>query len=203
MDWLRKLLENVEINEGVLDVEGLMQSINTEFPKNAVPKSKFNDISGQLKTANETIENLKNKNSDNAELQKTIKEHEETIKKLEAEAANTAKTYALKEQLTNAGVIDPDYIIYKQGGIDKFTFDKQGKPIGVEDVLKPLRNAESTAHLFKQAGNSGVYSPAGGGNMSSQNPFSKENWNLTKQGEMLRSNPEQARSLAAEAGVKL
>lgn len=203
MDWLRKLLENAKINEGVLDIDGLMQSINAEFPKNAVPKSKFNDISSQLKTANETIESLKNENGDNAELQKIIEAHEETIENLKAEAANTAKTYALKEQLTNAGVLDPDYIIYKQGGIDKFMFDEQGKPVGVEDVLKPLRGAESTAHLFKQEGNSVGYKPASGGNMPSQNPFSKENWNLTKQGEMLRNNPEQARSLAAEAGIKL
>ncbi len=202
MEWLKKLLEKAKIENGVLDVEALMQEINTEFPKNAVPKSKFNEVNGQLKTANDTIKELREKNGDNEELQKTINEHEQTIKRLETEAANTAKTYELKERLTAAGVLDPDYIIYKQGGIEKFIFDDKGHPVGVDDILKPLREAESTAHLFrKQEGGSGGYKPTGGKNPPAENPFSKENWNLTKQGELLRSNPEQARSLAAEAGV--
>lgn len=35
------------------------------------------------------------------------------------------------------------------------------------------------------------------------NPFAKETFNLTKQGELLRSSPEQAKALAAAAGVTL
>lgn len=35
------------------------------------------------------------------------------------------------------------------------------------------------------------------------NPFAKETWNMTEQGKMFRENPEQARQLAAAAGVKL
>lgn len=35
------------------------------------------------------------------------------------------------------------------------------------------------------------------------NPFAKETFNLTKQGQMLRENPEQARELASAAGVKI
>ena len=46
------------------------------------------------------------------------------LKRSKTNALNTAKTYALKEQLSKAGVTDADYLIYKQGGIDKFTFDK-------------------------------------------------------------------------------
>ena len=38
-----------------------------------------------------------------------------------------------------ATAVDADYLIYNQGGIDKFTFDKDGKPVGVDDILKPLR----------------------------------------------------------------
>ena len=82
----------------------------------------------------DTIKELREKNGDNEELQKTINEHEQTIKRLETEAANTAKTYELKERLTAAGVLDPDYIIYKQGGIEKFIFDDKGHPVGVDDI---------------------------------------------------------------------
>ena len=41
----------------------------------------------------------------------------------------------MKEQLSKAGVLDPDYIIYKQGGIDKFTFDKDN------NLLKSMSTA--------------------------------------------------------------
>ena len=75
MEWLRKILENAEVKEGKLDVDSLMASINTEFPKNAVPKDKYNDISGQLKTANETIKALKQNNADNEALQAKVTEY--------------------------------------------------------------------------------------------------------------------------------
>lgn len=202
MEWLKTLLENAKIIDGALDIDALMKDINSEFPKHAVPKSTFNDVNGQLKTANETIENLKKENGDNAQLQNTIEEHEQTIATLKQEAENTRKTYALKEQLSGAGVLDPDYIIYKQGGIEKFAFDESGKPVGVDDVLKPMRENESMAHLFKQE-NRQDYKPAGGGSLSGKNPFSKDNWNLTEQGKLLRENPQQAKIFAAEAGVKI
>lgn len=80
-------------------------------------------------------------------MQNKIKEYESEIETLKTDALNTAKTYALKEQLSKAGVTDADYLIYKQGGIDKFTFDKDGKPVGVDDILKPLREVRRT-HTF-------------------------------------------------------
>ena len=38
---------------------------------------------------------------------------------------------------------------------------------------------------------------------TTDNPFKAETYNLTKQGQLLRTNPELAKKLAAEAGVKL
>ena len=38
---------------------------------------------------------------------------------------------------------------------------------------------------------------------TTENPFKAETYNLTKQGQLLRKNPELAKKLAAEAGVKL
>lgn len=202
MEWLKTLLENAKITDGALDIDALMKSINAEFPKHAVPKSTFNDVSKELKTANETIENLKKENGDNVELQKRITEHEQTIETLKQEAENTRKTYALKEQLTGAGVLDPDYIIYKQGGVEKFTFDDSGKPVGIDDILKPMREAENTAHLFRQDVKRD-YTPVGGGSPSGKNPFAKDSWNLTEQGKLLKENPQQAKILAAEAGITI
>lgn len=168
--------------------------------KEFIPKTRFDEVNGQLKTANSTIEQLNKDNKDNEALQAEVTKYKDQVKQMETAAANTQKEYALKDKLKEAGVTDVDYIIYKQGGLDKFTFDMDGKPVGVDDVLKPLR--EASPHLFKQQ-NGGGYDPAGGGKPQASNPFAKETWNMTRQGELFKTDPAQARQMAAAAGVKL
>ncbi|MDO4295028.1 MAG: phage scaffolding protein [bacterium] len=168
--------------------------------KGYVPKERFDEVNGKLKEANGTIETLKKNNTDNEALQKQVKQYKDKVTELETAAANTQKEYALKDKLKEAGVVDADYIIYKQGGLDKFTFDRDGKPIGVDDILKPMK--ETTPHLFQKSGTGG-YNPTGGGTPPAKNPFAKDSFNLTEQGKLLRENPAQARELAAAAGVKL
>ena len=184
MEWLKAILEKAKIEDGKLDIDGVMSTVNSEFPKDALPKNVFNDKVTELKTANKTIEDLKQSNADNAELQNKIKGYESEIETLKTDALNTAKTYALKEQLSKAGVTDADYLIYKQGGIDKFTFDKDGKPVGVDDILKPLREDKTCSHLFAEKG--GAYTPKSGSGSSDVNPWAKETFNLTKQGEIYK-----------------
>lgn len=203
MEWLKKLIENAKKkDDGSIDTDDLMKQINAEFPKNAVPKSEFNTINEQLKTANNTIIGLKKNNADNETLQKTIKEHETTISTLKADSDKVKKEYALKDKLKDdLGVTDPDYLIYKHGGIEKFNYDKDGNPIGLEDSVKPYK--ESIPHIFK-GGKSGTdYTPAGGGEYTGKNPFAKETFNLTEQGKLLKTNPAQAKELAAAAGVTI
>lgn len=201
MEWLKEILEKAVITDGKLDIEAAVKAINAEFPKHAVPKQDYNDKVKELSTASETIKDLKKNNADNAELQQKVKDYEAETARLKTEADNTRKEYALKDKLKEAGVTDADYIIYKQGGLDKFTFDRDGKVIGLDDVLKPMR--ESSPHLFKNAGGAGGYDPAGGGKPPVNNPFAKETYNLTEQGRLFKQNPEQARQMAAAAGVKL
>lgn len=200
MEWLKEILEKAVITEGKLDVEETVKAINAEFPKHAVPKQDYNDKVKELSTANETIKDLKKNNADNEELQKKVKDYETEVAGLKTAAENTRKEYALKDKLKEAGAMDADYIIYKNGGLDKFTFDKDGNVIGLDDVLKPIK--EASPHLFKNAGGGG-YNPNGGGNPPANNPFAKETYNLTEQGRLFKQNPEQARQMAAAAGVKL
>lgn len=171
-----------------------------ETIKGFVPKERFDEVNGKLKEANTTIETLKKDNAGNEELQKQVKQYKDKVVELETAAANTQKEYALKDKLKESGVTDADYIIYKQGGLDKFTFDKDGKPIGLEDVLKPLK--ETSPHLFK-ADPGPDYKPNGGGTPSFKNPFAKDSFNLTEQGKLFRENPAQAKALAAAAGVTI
>lgn len=200
MDWIKTILENAVITDGKLDIEATMKAVNTEFPKHAVPKQDYNDKVKELGTANDTIIGLKKDNEDNTELQTKIKDYETEINNLKAAAANTQREYILKDKLKECGATDVDYIIYKQGGLDKFTFDKDGNPVGVDDVLKPMK--EASPHLFR-VDNGGGYRPAGGGNPSGKNPFAKESFNLTEQGKLLRDDPTRARELAATAGVTI
>lgn len=177
-----------------------VMDIWNETIKGLVPKERFDEVNGKLKEANTTIDTLKKSNADNEELQMQVKEYKEKVTILEATAANTRKEYALKDKLKEAGVVDADYIIYKQGGIDKFTFDKEGNPVGIDDVVKPLK--ESSPHLFKTEPGAD-YKPAGGGTPPSKNPFAKDSFNLTEQGKLLRENPAQAKALASAAGVTI
>lgn len=163
------------------------------------------NLAGQVKTLNTTISDLKKNNADNETLQTTIANLQGELKKQQNANEEITKTYALKEQLAKQGVTDPDYLIYKAGGLDKFTFDKEGKPVGVEEAVKPYKDDAAMAHLFKQEQPSKPpYQPQGGtGGSGAENPFAKETFNLTKQGELLKSNPEQAKAMAAAAGVTI
>ena len=203
MEWLKAILEKAEIKDGNLDVDAVMNAAQKEFPKYAVPKDDFNTKVEELKTANGTIEELKKSNGDNEELQKKIGDYEIEIKNLKKTAENTSKTYALKESLAKQGVLDPDYLIYKAGGLDKFTFDKEGKPVGVEEAVKPYKEDTTMAHLFKQEQQKPPYNPKDVNGGGTSNPFAKDTFNLTEQGRLLKENPAQAKEMAALAGVTL
>lgn len=200
MDWLKEILEKAAVTDGKLEVEAVMKAVSTEFPKYAVPKKDYNDKIAELKIANDTIVDLKKENGTNEELQKKIGEYETELKALKLSEETTKKHYALKEKLMKAGALDAEYLIYKQGGVEKFSFDKEGNPIGIDDIVKPLK--EEAPHLFKSEPGAD-YQPTGGGNPSGKNPFAADTYNLTEQGRLLNTNPEQAKMLAAAAGVTL
>lgn len=161
------------------------------------------NLEGQIKTLNTTIGDLKKNNADNETLQTTIANLQGELKKQQTASEEIAKTYALKEQLAKQGILDPDYLIYKAGGLEKFNFDKEGKPIGVEEAVKPYKEDATMAHLFKQEQQKPPYNPKNGGAGGVTNPFAKDTFNLTEQGRMLKENPAQAKELAAAAGVTL
>lgn len=202
MEWLKAILEKAEIKDGKLDVETVINTVQKEFPKYAVTKVDFNAKVKELETANSTITELKKANGDNEALQNKIGEYEKEIKDLKKSTEDTVKTYALKEQLTKQGVLDPDYLIYKQGGLDKFNFDKDCKPIGIEETIKTYKEDKNMVYLFKQETKELPYKPQGGtGGSGVSNPFAKETFNLTQQGKLLKENPEQAKAMAAAVGV--
>lgn len=201
MEFIRAILGKATVTDGKLDVEGIMKQINTELPKHMVPKEDYNSKVKELNAANDTIKTLKKDNADNEALQATIKTHETTIANLQKDNADMKKTYALRDAIGKTGCTDPEYLIYKHGGLDKFTFDKEGTPIGVEEIIKSYK--ESNPALFPTGRKESGYRPNSGSGNPSRNPFAKETFNLTEQGKLFRENPEKARSMAAEAGITI
>lgn len=161
------------------------------------------NLEGQVKTLNTTVTTLKKDNEGNEDLQNTITTLQGELKKQQLANEGITKTYQLKEQLSKQGVLDPDYLIYKSGGIEKFNFDKEGKPIGVEDAIKPYKEDASFSYLFKTEPQKPPYTPKDGPAGGIANPFAKETFNLTEQGRLLKENPAQAKELAAAAGEKI
>lgn len=111
-------------------------------------KRQKEEVDGILESATVRIEELKKDKSSVEYLQKTIEENKNTIKNLKEEALKSSRTYSLKEHLAKVGVADPDYLIYKCGGVDMFEFDKRNNPIGVEKVINQFKEDGMMAYLF-------------------------------------------------------
>lgn len=177
MEWLRKLLEGAKIVDGKLDVESLMKDVNTEFPKNAVPKETFNDINGQLKIANTTIADLKKNNTDNETLQNTIKDHEATIKTqkadYESKVRNLTLDSAIEKALSSSKAKHSDLLSTKIDR-EKLIIGDDGNITGLDEQLKELKETYKDLFEEKISGISPA-NPEGGSGMSgiSKEQFSK------------------------------
>lgn len=157
MEWLRKLLESATIKDGKLDIDELMKSINTEFPKNAVPKDKFNEVSeakkqleSDIKERDTQLETLKKSTGDNAELQKQIETLQTDNKKKDEEYQAQLKDLQISNAIKLA-VADKAQDAELVAGLfdkSKLILSDDGKIMGLEDQLKSLQ--ESKAFLFKQ-----------------------------------------------------
>lgn len=151
MEWLRKLIESAKKkDDGSIDIDSLMDAIKTEFPKNAVPKETYNDVSEQLKTATKTIDTLKKDHTDVETLQTTIKTHEETIKTMEKDHQtkinNMAIDAAIEKALTSSKAKHTDLLAGKFDR-EKITV-KDGAVTGVDEQLKGFK--ESYKDLFDE-----------------------------------------------------
>lgn len=118
-------------------------------------KGQKEDLEGQLKTANDTIADLKKNNADNETLQNTIKDHEATIATLQKEAETKDFNYALDAVLKDNKCKNAKALkaLLNMEGIKL----NEGKFEGLEEQLKTLK--ESDSYLFdgeeKQPGGSG------------------------------------------------
>lgn len=152
---IEKLLKETGVAEDKMKV--VLDDILAENGKDIeAEKARTTAKDGELTKANGTIKDLQAtvKKFDGVDIDKLKKDatdlqtkYDEDIKVEQKKTSDLKKTFALKETLRDQGALDPDYIVYKQGGIEKFAFDDEGKPIGIVDIIKPIQ--ESSPALFK------------------------------------------------------
>ena len=95
------------------------------------------------------------------------------------------------------------------GGVAR-AFEADGKtPRFGRDGVTPLTLDEwveglvaEAPHLFESNAGGGAVGGGSGGAVSGENPWKRETFNLTKQGQIYKTNPAQARTLMAAAGGK-
>lgn len=188
-------------------VEAAKKFLDGDF----VTKARFNEINeakkgltDQLADRDKQLSELKKSVGNNDDLKKQIealqkanKEQKESSEKAMKELQlNTAIQLAIAEKAQDVEIVS--------GLFDKskLILSEDGKVTGLTEQLAELEKAKP--FLFKTGGNNPNYQPnGGGGKPPTTNPFKKESFNLTEQGKLLKTNPEQARALAAEAGVTI
>ena len=206
---LDELIVALEIAE---DKKGEAGNIVKKFLDEAyVPKSRYDNVEEEKKTLQATISErdkqlveLKKNAGDNEDLKKQIRNLQDANKAAKTEYDEKMKDMRLSTAIQIAIAADAQDVGIVSGLFDKskLILGDDGKVTGLDEQLTALK--KDKPFLFKGGKPKGKgYEPNGGGGPLDKNPFAKETFNLTEQGKLLRDNPEQARALAAAAGVTI
>lgn len=155
MEWIKAILEKHKGEDGTYNIEEAMKEINQEFPKNAVPKDQYNHVSGQLKTANETLTDLQEKTKDNPDIQKQLQDAQTAKEVAEKQLQKIQTDVQLRDKLREAGATDADYMLFKLGEVE---VNEDGTIKDLDNKIKALKES-SPAH-FEEVKDPGT----GGGN---------------------------------------
>lgn len=173
--------------------------------KGYIPKARFDevnnakkDLENQLNDRDKQLKDLQEKVKGNEELEKTIKELQEankaTKEQYEAKIKDMTINAAIQSKLTDAKY--PDLLLTKFDQ-SKLSIAEDGTVLGIDEQLAVLK--EQYKDLFKPDLRGREPNNIGGAPPGTKNPWSKEHFNLTEQGRILRENPELAAQLQAAA----
>lgn len=186
-------------------LEAYQASLKDKF----VPIERFTEVNGQVKELKTQLDerdtqlkDLKTKAAGNDVLTAKITELENannaTKTEYEAKMAELKKNTAIDIYLTN---MKAKNIKAVKALLDNKKISVDGENIiGIEEQIKALQ--ESDAYLFGEDVIKGRDHNKGGGaagDKSKKNPWSKEHFNLTEQGRILKEDPELAKQLMAAA----
>jgi hypothetical protein len=142
---------------------------------------------------------------------KAVAEKEGEVTKLQADIASEHTRLAIRDAAIAAKVLPTaidDAVLVGESmfeTVDGKLLTKGDK--GITPGLSPKEWAkemeEKRPHWFPTSVGGGAQGGKGGGSASKDNPFTAENWDITKQGTLYKENPEKAAQMAARAGVKI
>ena len=170
-----------------------------------IPKARFDevnetkkDLEQQIQERDNQLKDLQGKVKGNEELEKTIKELQEANKATKEQYEDKIKdmtiTAAIQSKLTDAKY--PDLLLTKFDR-SKLSIAEDGTVLGIDEQLTALK--EQYKDLFKPDLKGREPNNIGGTPPGVKNPWSKEHFNLTEQGRILRENPELAKQLMTAA----
>lgn len=177
----------------------------TESLKGFIPKARFDevndakkDLEQQLKDRDKQLDDLSKKVKDNEELSKQIKDLQDanktTKEQYEAKIKEMTINAAIREKLTDAKY--PDLLITKFDK-SKLVVADDGTVSGIDDQLTQIKEQYKDLFIPEVKGNPPFNNDKSASGI--KNPWSKEHFNLTEQGRIMRENPELAKQLMASA----
>ena len=153
-ETIEALLKDAGIAEDKMKtaVESIMaengKDIEAEQARITAEKAKLTAANNTIRELQEAAKKFDGKDPDKlkADLEALQTKYNNDIAAEQKKASDVRKEFRLKESLREVGVVDAEYLIYKHGGVDKFAFNDDDEPIGVDDILKPYK--EKSPHLF-------------------------------------------------------
>lgn len=223
MDKLKELLGEELFNQVTAKLGDVKIMVDDG---NFVPLSRFNQVNEQkkelqdqlktrddqhkqeLKERDKQLEDLRSKATGNEELQKRIDglkkanddaktAAEEAAKQWQARLEAQQFDFALERKLVEAKAKN---VKATKALLDTAKLKLDGETVlGLEDQLKALR--ESDPYLFGEDNLTGKKPGEGTERLpgNKKNPWSKEHFNLTEQGRILKDDPELAKRMMAQA----
>lgn len=179
--------------------------IHSETLKGFIPKTRFDevnetkkDLEQQIKDRDKQLKDLGEKVKGNEDAEKTIQQLQETNKttkeQYEAKIKEMTINTAIQSKLTDTKY--PDLLATKFDK-SKLVVNTDGTVSGIDEQLATIK--DSYKDLFTPVITGRQPNNASSSSLGVKNPWSKEHFNLTEQGKLLRDDPELATQLKASA----
>ncbi|MGE4274100.1 MAG: phage scaffolding protein [Desulfitobacterium sp.] len=177
---------------------------SSEELKGFIPKARFDEVNESkkqletdIKERDKQLKELGDKAKGNEELEKTIKDLQETNKttkdQYEGKIKDMTINAAIQAKLTDTKY--PDLLVTKFDK-SKLSLASDGTVVGVDEQLTTIKEQYKDLFVPVVKGK-GDPNNSGGTPPGEKNPWSKEHFNLTQQGKLLKENPELAKQFMA------
>jgi len=174
---------------------------------NYIPKARFDQVNEEKKELkkmlderNQELESFKAQVKDNEDLTKQIEElqskNEQTVQEYEQRLESQKFDFAVEQALSKSEAKNVKAV---KALLDLESVKMDGDQLlGLEDQVKELKEKEP--YLFGGEVKGRTPHPSQEKPENEPNPWTKEHWNLTKQMELLRDDPEKANRMKEVAG---